>query len=168
MEPRIRTAVAGDAAAIHRIWREGSAVSLGAELPTSIDYEAAFRDKISQQDDTFKFFVGESEDGEVIGWLSLTPFRSNPALREVMAELSAYVDADQSRSGVVKRLLQHAWEHCERTPLQYVNAFISSTNEPALGAARSAGFVVIGTFPSSPKSSAPPLTYLSKVIAIRS
>jgi L-amino acid N-acyltransferase YncA len=164
MDPRIRSAVVADADSVHRIWREGSAVSLGAELPTSIDYADAFREKIEQQDDTFKLWVGENDAGEVIGWLSLTPFRSNPAVREVMAELSAYVRIDQARSGVVKRLLQNAWDHCERTPLQYVNAFISSNNEPALLAALSTGFLIVGTLPASPKSSAPPLVYLSKVI----
>lgn len=165
MEFRIRPADVEDSSAIYQIWRDGSAISLGAELPTTVDYEPQFREKIGQQDDTFKFFVAEGEDGVIGGWISLTPFRSNPAVRQVMAELSAYVRTDMLRSGIITRLIEHTWKHAERTPLQYINAFISSANQTALVAAINVGFLIIGTLPASPKSNAPPLTYITKVVA---
>jgi L-amino acid N-acyltransferase YncA len=165
MNIRMRTATVADTAQIYKIWREGSAISLGAELPSEHDYEPYFRERIAAQDDTFKYFVAEDEAGTILGWVSFTPFRSNPVVREAMAELSAYVRPDVVRGGVVSKLVQYAFTCAERTPLLYVNAFISCQNEPAMVAALANGFLFVGSFPQSPKSSAPPLVYMTRVIA---
>lgn len=165
MDFRIRPATIADTAQIYRIWRDGSAISLGAELPSELDYEPYFRERVAAQDAIFKFFVAEDETGAIAGWVSLTPFRSNPVVREAMAELSAYVRTDVVRTGVVRKLVNYCFHHAEQSPLLYVNAFISSANEPALIAALANGLLFVGSFPQSPKSSAPPLVYLTKVIA---
>ena len=161
MPATIRAATPEDAEAITEIWRQGLVVAMGFEPPPG-DYAAAFRQRLAECDDTFKFFVAVEED-RILGWVSLTPFRANPVVRELMAEMSAYVRTDR-RGNVAHELVLHTFAHARRTRLQYVMAFISSTNRPALIRATQMGLKQVGTLPPSPRSPAPPLCYLTYVV----
>ncbi len=162
MPATIRAATPEDAEAITDIWRQGLTIAMGFEPPPR-DFVAAFRQRLVESDDTFKFFVAKDGD-EIVGWVSLTPFRANPVVRDYMAELSAYVRTDRIRGGLARDLLVHTLAHARKTPLQYVNCFISSTNRPALMTGAAVGFKQVGTLPESPRSPAPPLCYLTYVV----
>jgi L-amino acid N-acyltransferase YncA len=146
----IREATIDDLAAVVDIWKEGLRSSLGYEPPPG-DYDKAFRRKIEEQDANFKVFVAV-DAGVVVGWQSLSPFRSNPVTSERMAELSAYMRASHLRSGIAKELLQHSLRHADSAPgLQYVTAFITAPNERALQVALAGGFVKVATMPPPEK-----------------
>jgi hypothetical protein len=68
------------------------------------------------------------------------------------------------RSGVIRVLVAHAFAHAATTKLQYVMAFISSTNEIAMKGAQNLGIQLLTTLPLSPKASTPPLNYLTYVV----
>jgi L-amino acid N-acyltransferase YncA len=159
----IRQARQEDVEEIVDIWQQGLAVAMGYPPPPG-DYVRAFGQRLAEQDEVFQFFV--AVDGhDVVGWVSLTPFRANPLVRDYMAELSAYVRTARVRGGVARQLLDHTFAHARRTKLQYIMAFISSANRVALITAAQQGFKQVGTLPPSPKGTPqPPLTYLTYVV----
>jgi L-amino acid N-acyltransferase YncA len=53
------------------------------------------------------------QDGQVLGWLSVSPYRGRPALRRT-AEISYYVDYGHQRSGIGSALLKHAIDDAPR------------------------------------------------------
>lgn len=163
MTIEIRQARKEDAEEIVDIWQQGLSIAMGYPPPPG-DYVRAFGQRLAEQDEVFQFFV--AVDGhDVVGWVSLTPFRANPLVRELMAELSAYVRTARARGGVAKQLLDHTFAHARRTKLQYIMAFISSANRVALITAAQQGFKQVGTLPQSPKGTPqPPLTYLTYVV----
>jgi L-amino acid N-acyltransferase YncA len=53
------------------------------------------------------------QDGLVLGWLSVSPYRGRPALQRT-AEVSYYVDYGHQRSGIGTALMAHAIEDAPR------------------------------------------------------
>lgn len=158
MDARIREATLSDLGEIYAIWRDGSAESLGSELPAGVDYEPVFKRRIEEQDEDFKLFVAEDDSG-LLGWQGLAPFRSNPATRRLMAESSTYVRA--GNLGVGRALIAHALSHADRSKLQYVVAFVARSNERTLRSALKAGFVHVGDLPMMNKEPfGPALAYI--------
>lgn len=160
-EFRSRQGTVDDVERIVAIWMEGIEGSLGTPPPPGHDYHAYFTQSLQSQDETFRFTVVEDvSSGELQGWLSLSPFRSNPAVKGIMAELSAYVHPGSKSSGVIRFGFQEMLHHADTSPLQYIVAFTLETNEPALRLLKRHGFSVLGAYPTCPKDAeAPPLVY---------
>lgn len=146
----IRQATMDDVAPIYGIWSEGFRQSLGSDPPGDVDFPTFFRHKVETQDDTYKIFVAE-ENGGIVGWVSLSPFRSNPAVVELFAELSLYTKMGHHNLGVGRDLLDVCLEHADRSRLQFVVAFIATTNRVAMKLGMQAGFLHVGTLPRPPK-----------------
>lgn len=150
-----------DASAIYHIWRDGIESSLGAKPSESDDYEAYFRGRLEAQNDTFQYFIVENEQGEIVSWQSLSPFRSNPAVAGVMAELSAYASPKHTPGRPTLLGLRALLRFADCSPLHYVVAFIAENNPKALRMAEHVGLKRIGTFPRSPQAAhLPELAYL--------
>lgn len=150
-----------DAPAIHRIWIEGIEASLGARPKGDLDYEAYFESRLAVQDDVFQYFVVEDETGDIVSWQSLSPFRSNPAVAGIMAELSAYASPTATPGRPTLLGLEALLRFADQSRLHYVVAFIAETNTKALRLAEHVGLERIGTFPRSPQAPhLPGLAYL--------
>ena len=149
-ELSIRQAILDDVEPIFGIWNEGFRQSLGSDPPDGVDFPTFFRHKVETQDDTYRIFVAEHQ-GEIVGWVSLSPFRSNPAVVELFAELSLYAKAGHHNLGIGKELLQHCLAHADRSRLQFVVAFIAATNRAAMKMGMQVGFLHVGTLPRPPK-----------------
>lgn len=150
-----------DAENIHRIWLEGIEASLGSKPKGDLDYEAYFRARLETQSDVFQYFVVENDEGEIVSWQSLSPFRSNPAVAGVMAELSAYASPKHMPGRPTLLGLEELLRFADRSPLHYVVAFIQEQNQKALRLAEHVGLKRIGTFPRSPQAPhMPELAYL--------
>ena len=148
---RIRQATMDDVEPIFDVWNEGFRQSLGSDPPDDVDFPEFFRHKVRTQDDTYKIFVAE-RDAEIVGWVSLSPFRSNPAVVDLFAELSLYAKTGHHNLGVGKELLVHCLDYADRSRLQYVVAFIAATNRAAMKMGMQVGFLHIGTLPRPPKA----------------
>jgi L-amino acid N-acyltransferase YncA len=155
---RVRGARVDDLDAIMAIWRAGIRNSLGGPLPESMDYPAYFRARLEEQDEVFKFFIVESPEGKVIAWQSVLPFRSNPATRGTMGEVSAYADPAYAHSRATLTGLTELFAHADTSPLHFLIAFIADPNQAAASLARHFGMVEAITLPISPKADhLPPL-----------
>ncbi|MEN9577217.1 MAG: hypothetical protein RJA70_226 [Pseudomonadota bacterium] len=157
----MRAGTVEDAEAIHEIWLNGVENSLGSAPSGEVDYAAYFRQRLAAQNDVFKYFVVENSDGEVVSWQSLSPFRSNPAVVGVMAELSAYTSPKQMPGRPTLLGLEETFRFADRSPLHYVVAFIASSNAAALRLSEHLGMRNIGTFPIAPQAPhLPELAYM--------
>lgn len=160
MDYRIREATPADVDAVFAIWKEGALQSLGTSLPEGVDFRARFHQQVAEQDENFKVFLAEDERG-LLGWQALAPFRSNPAVRHLMAESSTYVSAASGKLGVGRDLILHALRHADHSKLQYVVAYVASTNERTLYSAQKAGFHLVGMLPPMHKEpQGPQLAFL--------
>jgi L-amino acid N-acyltransferase YncA len=65
--------------------------------------------------------------GEVLGWLSISPYRSRPALRRT-AEVSYYVDYAHHSQGIGSTLLAHALADATRIDKQVYLAILLEWN----------------------------------------
>lgn len=157
----VRAAVVEDLDAILRIWMSGVENSLGAPPTPGIDYRAYFRQRLETQSDVFKYFVVENLQGDVVSWQSLSPFRSNPAVAGIMAELSAYTSPAQMPGRPTLLGLERTFRFADESPLHYVVAFIAKNNPNALRLAQHLGMQHVGIFPNAPEApELPELTYL--------
>lgn len=60
--------------------------------------------------DEYPLYIYE-ENGQVLGWLSLSPYRGRPALRRT-AEVSYYVDYASHGRGIGSFLMAHMLQNC--------------------------------------------------------
>lgn len=168
MEFRARQGTVEDTDRIVDIWMRGIENSLGTPPPAGHDYRAYFGERLENQDDIFRFTIVENDAGDVLGWMSLSPFRSNPAVKGIMAELSAYVEPNKIASGVTGFGLDHVMRAADASLLQYVIAFCLRSNTGALKLVYRYGFKELGEYPVSSKApDATPLVYLVRACAYR-
>ncbi len=163
---RVRQATIDDLDRVLKVWTAGVESSLGTPPPPTHNYKEYFAERLLDQTDIFSFTVAESAEGEVIGWISLAPFRSNPAVKGVMAEMSAYVDPAHVASGVTGFAVKSVLARADASDLQYVVAFTLESNTGVLTLCERFGFKRVGTYPVSPKApDAAPLVYLVRPCA---
>ena len=162
----VRQATIDDLDQVLDIWTRGIESSLGTPPPVTKDYKTYFAERLLDQTDVFSFTCAENAAGEVVGWISLSPFRSNPAVKGVMAEMSAYVDPAHVSSGVTGFAVKSVLENADVSPLQYIVAFTLVSNVGVLKLCDRFGFKLVGTYPVSSKApDATPLAYLVRPCA---
>lgn len=138
---------------IYAIWRAGMEQH-GYVLDPAKDqqYAGYLESLMRSRNDVYKFWVAESEAGEIAGWQALMPYSNNPFSRELAGESSTYVRPSAQVGGLAYILLYHVIAHARTTPLHHVVAFVAEDNKPvALLAEKLGGWQRIGVIPSSPK-----------------
>jgi len=138
---------------IYEIWK-GGMEQHGYEIDPGkrAKYLAYFRALLQLRDDVFKFWIAETEGGEIVGWQALMPYGNNPFSRELGGESSTYVRTTAQARGVAYILLYHVIAHAKTTPLHHVIAFVAEDNlaiEQIGG--KLGGWQRVGVLPSSPK-----------------
>lgn len=83
------------------------------------------------------------EDGEVIGFAALSPFRDRPAYATTVED-SVYVRADRQGRGVGKALLTELLRLAGAHGFHAVIARIGGHNEASIALHRSCGFEIVG------------------------
>jgi phosphinothricin acetyltransferase len=78
-------------------------------------------------------------DGAIAGWLSFQSFYGRPAYHAT-AELSVYVAPARRRTGIARRLVQHALERAPSLGLATLLGFVFGHNEPSLRLFTELGF----------------------------
>lgn len=152
----VRSASPDDLDVILDIWRAGIESSLGGPPPDTIDYRAYFAARIAEQTEVFRFFLIEEESGKVIAWQSIMPFRSNPATRGTMGEISVYTHPDWYTTGATHVGMTAMWAHADASPLQFLMAVIAEGNKAARALADRFEMQLLGLMPRSLKAEGMP------------
>lgn len=98
--------------------------------------------------DRHPIFVYTNKD-EVLGWISISPYRSDrQALNEVV-EVSYYIDYEHHRKGIATQLMQYAIDFCRQTGYRILVAILVSGNKPSEGLLNKFGFRESGRIPDA-------------------
>ena len=95
--------------------------------------------------EAYPIYVYE-QDGQVLGWLSVSPYRGRPALRRT-AEVSYYVDYAHHERGIGSALLAHALEDVSRLGKKVYIAILLEWNAGSIRLLEKFGFEKWGYLP---------------------
>ncbi|NGP76838.1 N-acetyltransferase [Balneolaceae bacterium YR4-1] len=87
----------------------------------------------------FPIFVWLDND-TVLGWLSVSPYRSGRDALSEVAEISYYVDYNRHGEGIASELMKHAIAFCSRASYRILVAILISGNEESIGLLHKFGF----------------------------
>lgn len=144
----IRKAIPSDSNAMHQIWQAEMENALPG-FDTERNFEQYFLNKIESQSDTFMVWIAEHmKRKEIMGWMALSPFINNPAIRNYFAEASSYVKKEWQGTRVGSALAAHAFSYAEEhSSLIAFFGIIHSGNAKAIALAK-ARCMEIGTVPA--------------------
>lgn len=97
--------------------------------------------------DDCPIYVYEDDDGLIVGYLSISPYRDRPALART-AEISYYVDYGQHSKGIGSALLEHAIQDACRTRKKVFIAIVLERNVPSVRLLEKFGFSRWGYLPN--------------------
>jgi len=96
--------------------------------------------------DAHPIYIYECENGLVIGYLSISPYRDRPALART-AEVSYYVDYDHHGSGVGSALMEYALHDAARIGKKIFIAIVLERNTGSIELLEKFGFGKWGYLP---------------------
>ncbi|MBA2745035.1 MAG: N-acetyltransferase [Flavisolibacter sp.] len=85
---------------------------------------------------------------EVVGWLSLTAYRSGRKALSGVREVSYYVHACHQRKGIADALMHHVYTAAPQIGIQYLLAIVISKNTKSISFLSKHHFVEWGRLPS--------------------
>lgn len=86
---------------------------------------------------------------EVLGWLSLSPYRKGRQAFDHLAEITYYIDYAFHRKGVARALSEKALEHCKQQGVEMLVAFLYADNQASVKMLEKLGFEQWGLFPGA-------------------
>jgi len=139
----LRNATVADAEAIRTIYNhevESSLVTFDL-VPRSL---ADQQDWVREREGALGAIVAEREaDGEILGFASLSPYRSRPAYNTTV-ENSIYVSESARGIGVGKTLLEELVAMAKARGFHTVLAHIAGGHEASIALHHSVGFTIVG------------------------
>ena len=141
-----------------RLARIGDLESIVGIYNQAIDagFQTAFTERVTVADrlgwfnehigPAYPLFVFES-DGKVVGWLSVSPYRSGRAALRFCVEVSYFVHKDHQKKGIGSQLLAHVIEVCRALRYRTIIAIILDKNNPSVKLMERSGFEQWGYLP---------------------
>ena len=139
----MRLATVHDAEAIRRIYNlEVTTSTVTFDLvPRSLEEQQAW---LVDRNGAHAVLVAEGDDGTILGFASLSPFRERPAYSTTVED-SVYVDRDHQGEGVGKALLAALVDTATNHGFHTVIARIVGGHDASIALHASVGFEVVGT-----------------------
>lgn len=139
----VRPAGTGDAEAIRAIYnREVLRSTATFDLvPRSLDDQLRW---LEERSGAHAAVVAVSDDGQVVGFGSLSPYKERPGYRTTVED-SVYVRHDHQAEGVGRALLTELVALATAHGFHAVMARIAGGHEASIALHRSVGFEVVGT-----------------------
>lgn len=143
MSITVRAATVHDAEAIRRIYNlEVTTSTVTFDLvPRSLEEQQAW---LVDRNGAHAVLVAEGDDGTILGFGSLSPFRERPAYSTTVED-SVYVDRDHQGEGVGKALLAALVDTATNHGFHTVIARIVGGHDASIALHASVGFEVVGT-----------------------
>jgi len=147
MDFQIRLATVEDVPAITEIYNQAIALkSATADIsPVSEDSQRTWLAEHSA--DKYPVFVAEDQ-GAVMGYSSLSPYRPGRMALRYTAEISYYIHEDFRGLGVGSRLIERAIELCPRLKIKTLFAILLDINSESIHILEKIGFQKWGHMPN--------------------
>jgi len=139
---RVRLARTADSEAIRAIYNRevtGSTVTFDL-VPRTMDDQAQW---MEDHAGAYPVLVAVDDSGQVLGFASLSPYRTRPAYSTTVED-SVYVYADHRSRGVGRLLLESLIELATASGFHAVMARIVGNHETSIALHRSCGFDLVG------------------------
>jgi len=144
--PRIRKASLTDLPRLVAIYNQAIASHTATADIIPFTVEARRGWFTAHSSDAYPIYVCEDDDGLVVGYLSVSPYRDRPALART-AEISYYVDYSQHGHGIGSALMEHALQDAPRIAKKVYIAILLEKNAPSLRLLEKYGFSRWGYLP---------------------
>jgi phosphinothricin acetyltransferase len=143
---RIRTAEENDLPGIVTIYNQAvdERFCTGDSEPVSVSDRRDWFQQHSAQ--TYPIFVA-ADEGELLGWCSLSPYRPGRSALRTTAEISYYIDASQRGRGIGSRLVQHALSEAPSLGFTHLLAILMDVNTASIRLLEKQLFVKWGHLP---------------------
>jgi L-amino acid N-acyltransferase YncA len=142
----IRTANENDFTDIVKIYNQAVDEKFATADTEHISLESRKEWFAQHSPETYPIYVAE-QDGEIIGWCSLSPHRpGRKALRSV-AEISYYIHKDQRRKGVANYLITNTIESAKTLGFKNLISILLDLNKPSIYILEKFGFEKWGHLP---------------------
>ena len=139
----VRPAAVEDAEAIRAIYNAevtGSTVTFDL-VPRTADEQVAW---LVQRSGAYTVLVAEDDDGTVLGFASLSPFRERPAYATTVED-SVYVGRERRGGGVGRALLEALVDTATAHGFHTMIARIVGGHDASIALHRRVGFEIVGT-----------------------
>ncbi len=127
---KIRIAVQEDLVSIDAIYNQAIELKKTGDLSP---YPIAVRQKWFDEHDASKYpvYVAE-ENGKVVGWVSISPYRPGRMAFRNVVEVSYYLDKDFQGKGIGSQLLQFSMELAKKLGYKNMVAILLANNFPSI------------------------------------
>lgn len=102
---------------------------------------------LSHQPDTYPIFVYEKKR-QVLGWISLSPYRKGRMALRHTIEISYYVHRDFKRQGIGSKLVEYSLLQSKKMGYKTLFAIILDKNEASINLLHKFGFTDWGHMPN--------------------
>jgi L-amino acid N-acyltransferase YncA len=142
----IRTATENDFTDIVKIYNQAVDEKFATADTEHVSIESRKEWFAQHSPETYPIYVAE-QDGEIIGWCSLSPHRpGRKALRSV-AEISYYIHKDHRRKGVANSLINDTIESAKALGFKNLISILLDLNRPSICILEKFGFEKWGYLP---------------------
>jgi len=135
----IRLARQGDMESIVAIYNRAIAAKFQTAFTEQLDAEKSASWFSQFLDKVYPMFVYTEAD-EVIGWLSISPYRSGREALRYTVEVSYFIHPDHQLQGIGQKLLQHGLDACMGLNYKTVLAIILDKNIASIRLMEKFGF----------------------------
>lgn len=99
--------------------------------------------------DQLPIFVYTNDEKKVLGWISVSPYRSGRQALNDVVEISYYVDYNHHGSGIATELMERALQFCKKANYRIAVAILVSSNTPSVKLLEKFGFIEGGRIPDA-------------------
>lgn len=97
--------------------------------------------------DTYPIYIAE-ENGQVVGWCSLSPHRPGRKALSTVAEISYYIHKDYRRKGIANVLISHTIESAKSLGFKNLISILLDLNKTSIYILEKFGFEKWGHLPN--------------------
>ena len=142
----IRTATSKDFTEILRIYNQAVDEKFATADTEHVTLESRKEWFEHHTPETYPIYVAE-EDGQVIGWCSLSPHRPGRKALRTVAEISYYIHKDHRRKGVASSLITYTIEKAKEMGFKNLISILLDANKTSIYILEKFGFEKWGHLP---------------------
>lgn len=117
--------------------------------PVSLEYRQDWFKKHHPKNHPVFVFTDPNNTSEVLGWLSVSPYRSGRQALDEVVEISYYVNQAHHNQGIGAALMDHALEYIKGSTIRLALAILVSGNVPSLRLLQKFDFREMGRIPDA-------------------